>query len=313
MASQLRQIGVADTRQANVAACRLLRDAQHRLKTLLQRPSFPKTSALLTTLTALQRNFQKAQQWANPADLAQLCSDTQNLYNIVDRCEFFGQRPNGTTKETLRLLQRRLGNCLSELTEPNRPEHTDDTQRALQQFCEDIETRGWRISSSQGAPTHHEIKEEADAYVFLHDTIAPLETLLDSETDFGFIEAPIILLPGKSISEATLLEWTRAPHNQTVYCLFGNYIVIPKTTFLGISANIMAINKKSSIAVRTNRVEPVLNYLLHGSDRKYNVDERSLIKYPRRVRQHYYYPVINIASRHYRHFRRWNMLIKEKK
>jgi len=300
VAVQFRQIGVPDARTTNTEVRQQLRCAQQRTESLLNRPQLPRPPTLLSALSALQRAIQAAYVSLPLQRLVQMQQRLEDLHDDVDRGVYFDTVPDvATTIKTLRRFYSDLTGLLVDLAEPRQPSRSQEDNPVLDQFLKHAQQRGWRVPDQQ-RPAATEQDGFVQSVSYLQKIAVAPQNLLAPGTEFGVTTGSIVLMTEHPIPESTLNSWA---DEREVYIVFGHYVVLPQVQLLGVlphlaiwSEDDININRFVSIAksVQTAAAKP-----------------KNLIQYPRRVRHHYYCPLINIAATDQRYFRTWDLLVQQ--
>lgn len=305
MAVQFRQIGVPDARVTNAEVRQHLRRAQQRTESLLNRPQLPRPFALLNALKALRRAVQAAYSSLPLQRLTQLRQQLDALYDAVDRGAYFGFHPDALgAHKTLRRFYGDLTGLLVDLTEPPRSRRDPDADSVMQRFLERAQQRGWKVPAVQRIAI-----EEQDGFVQSIDYLRKVsilpQQLLQENTDFGITTGSIVLMTEQPIPEATLNSWT---NHQEVYIVFGHYVVLPNIRLLGLLPHLATIGgSNGNAAIDVNRFVSISELLREQE----GATTDNLIRYPRRIRHHYYCPLVDVAGQDRRYFRVWDVLTQQ--
>lgn len=307
--AQFRQIGVPDSRQTNAEVKRCLKRAQRRTETLLNRSTLPQASSLLGTLSTLQQLTKQAYESLPMRRLSLLSDKMSELYDSVERDSFFGVRPNGNSAVALRQFHRELTQVLNQMRAPAQPKRQapdDKAKQKIKKFLEQAADRGWKVRDEEDV----EYKDEMDGFTqslsYVKKVSTAKDCLLPIESDIGVIHgASLILIPDRSIPDSVLLSWTQPPLELDVYVVFGRYIVISRCACMGVKPFLALTmpDKKPD----PKRFMLVANYL----DGQGVLDRKHLIQHPKRVRNHYYCPLLGIPSSHHTYFRSWDLLLEK--
>lgn len=307
--AQFRQIGVPDSRQTNSEVKLVLRRAQQRTETLLNRPRLPPASSLLTTLSTLQRLTQQAYASLPLRRLSLLTEQLEDLHENVERHSILGASPNGDSSSALRRFHRDLTRILSQIQAPvsTKKEKPDkEAQHKIKQFLEKAAERGWKVRDDVTDEPADEVDGFAQSLSYVQKIASSKEELLDRDSDMGVVtDAPLLLLPDQIIPHSVLLSWTQPPLSADVYVIFGRYIVINQCIFMGVTPS-LALTEPDDLVPNPRRLQLVANYL----DDQGSVDRRNLIQHPKRIGSHYYCPVLSVPSGHHKYFRSWDMILK---
>ena len=305
MPAQFRQIGVPDARQTNSEVRQLLKRAQRRTETVLNRPNLPRPHSLLSALGVLRDAIQQAYGHLPLQRFTLLQQHLEELQDDVERAVHFRWNLNGDATQALRHFYRTVSMLLQELSPQKQPRVDDETKAGLQKFLTTAAERGWRVQEQREVETIEVDGFKQSINYICKMSVSP-DHLLTPDTDFGVTEASILLLHDTPIPEAVLLEWTKPPYNLDVYIVFGNYVVLSRCGFLGLRPHLALATGDENLGINISQFATVADYL----DEQGTATARNLIQSPRRVAHHYYCPVLNVQDAHRQYFRTWDLLTK---
>ena len=304
--AQFRQIGVPDTRKTNSEVRQLLKRAQRRTETVLNRPTLPHPHTLLTSIGVLRDTVQQAYDHLPLQRFTLLQQHLEDLQDNVERAAHFSWNLNGDITQALRHVYRTVSVLLQDLSPRKQPKLDDDTKNSLQKFLTTAAERGWRVQE-QSTDSGTAIDGFGQSINYIFKMSVDPDNLLPASLDFGVTEASILLLNETPIPETVLLEWTKPPYNLDVYVVFGNYVVLSHCGFLGLRPHLALLSKEDDeTGVDIKRFASVADYL----DDQGTADARLLIQSPRRILHHYYCPMLNVQDNHRQYFRTWDLLTR---
>lgn len=306
--AQFRQIGVPDSRQTNAEVKQCLRRAQRRTETLLNRSTLPQAPTLLGTLSTLQQLTKQAYESLPMRKLSMLTDQMSELHDAVERDSFFGIQPNGNSAQALRQFYKDLTQILSQMRAPAPAKRTepDESKQKIKKFLEQAADRGWKVRDDLDDEPRDDVDGFTQSLSYVRKVSTTKDQLLPNEDDMGVVEnTSIILIPDRSVPDSVLLSWTQPPHDMDVYVVFGRYIVLNKCACMGVKPFLALTMPEKKPDPK--RFQLVANYL----DDQGALNRKDLIQHPKRVRNHYYCPLLNIPNSHHTYFRSWDLLLAE--
>lgn len=300
MVAQFRQVGIPDARTTSAEVRRQLRRAQQRAEAVLNRPKFPRPAALLATITSLQQAVQTAYSLLPLHRLSSLKTKLSRLYDEIDRGAYFGFRPEalGADKD-FRQIYSELTGILVDISSPFQSKQEPEPDPEFDSFLQKASRRGWKVPDKR-----HAVDSVNDGFAqsssYLQKISIPTESLLSAEVDYGTLTGSIILLTDRQIPESTLRNWTSL---SAVYIVFGCYVVLPHIKLMGVSPRIALQEADGKATLKLSNIISIANKLPEE-------DAASLIRYPRRVQQHYYCPLFSVAGQDKRYFKTWDLLVQ---
>ncbi len=306
MAPQFRQVGVPDPGKTRTALLHLVRRAQRRTETLLNRRSLPRAAPLLVRLGAIQEYVRDANAlvpterlaWADTR-LEQLCCDTTR-----DAAE--GNRSNGAVTSGLVDVYRALTRILAEADKRRVAKSSGtETDQDLRRFFKAASARGWRVSAQRAKEEASPLVPDRDGFdrsvSFIDEVSVGADTLLPQTENFGLIRAPILLL--RRAPEHVMYRWTQPPMDYTVYVVFGHYALIVDALFVGVNSRLLWVGDPKQISLDTAKFYDVVSFMAKGAD----LPRDGLIMAPRPIAGHHYCPVLSVAAEHLRYFTEWDI------
>lgn len=300
MVSQFRQIGVPDARRTNSEIRNYLRRIQQRVESLLNRTRLPRPATLLRVIDTLHETSSAAYRKLPLQRLKQLSGNLEALRDDVECRAFLSQQDDLTYRQLQRVYSDVTG-LLVDLTE-TKPKKNREDDEIIKKFFEKAAERGWRVPDAADLGAQEEHDGFFRSWQYINKVAVDHDNLLDPDTDFGITEGAIILRTEQPIPEATLTRWAQHPLDQDVYVVFGQYVVLTHCRFLGLRSDLALVDDGPTVD---------LNQFISISAAIGNGTSRHLIGSPRRIKQHYYCPVINIAAADRKYFKTWDLLLKE--
>lgn len=301
MVAQFRQIGVLSPNTANAEVRQQLRRAQQRTEALLNRPSLPRLPTLLNALVQLQKTIQDAYAVLPLQRLQQISQWLDQAHDTLEHGAFFGAVVNAPDlNQLLRRIYRDVTKLIVSLTVTPRKEQDPESDVVLKKFWERAAEHGWKVPDQQQPPTDQQDGFCQSVHYLQKVSVTP-QALLPPDVDFGITTGSIVLTTEHQIPESTLTAWS---NRRDVYIVFGQYIVLPEIKLLGMLPH-LATGRSQQVDIR--RFESI-SALVQDQDGPVT---ENLIRYPRRVRHHYYCPLVDVHGTDRRYFKSWDLLIKQ--